>query len=64
VYELDPYDLKALKFRATIPLPPHLHLRGLGQNPRPNSHSPNNPRAIAPPQAAPTTTATTTTAQA
>jgi enhancer of polycomb-like protein len=24
VYEVDPYDTKALKFRATIPFPPHL----------------------------------------
>lgn len=53
-YEYDPYDLKALKFRATIPLPAHLHLqRSLGQNPRPNGTSPNATRAIAAPQPAP-----------
>ena len=27
VYEVDPYDTKALKFRSTIPLPPHLAQR-------------------------------------
>lgn len=52
-YELDPYDLKALKFRATIPLPAHLHLqRGLGPNGRPISNSPNATRTITAPQAA------------
>lgn len=55
-YEYDPYDLKALKFRATIPLPAHLHLqRSLGQNTRPNGSSPNAVRAIAAPQPAPPT---------
>lgn len=53
VYEMDPYDTKALRFRATIPLPAHL----LPQNQRPrqdnalpartNSVHPTNNRNIA-----------------
>lgn len=51
-YELDPYDTKALKFRATIPFPSHLQQqRAVGA--RPNGNSPNNTRAIAAPQPPP-----------
>lgn len=62
VYEMDPYDTKALRFRATIPLPPHL----LPQNQRPrqdpallaraNGAIPVNNRsiAVAPQSQAPT----------
>lgn len=50
VYEVDPYDTKALRFRATIPYPPHL----LSQRPRPEAgqlariagNSPAHNRAI------------------
>jgi enhancer of polycomb-like protein len=53
VYELDPYDTKALRFRATIPLPPHLlPQRGrqdsaAAQLTRPIGTSPANNRATA-----------------
>jgi len=53
VYELDPYDTKALRFRATIPFPPHLYPQrarqenGSAQLPRPPGGSPTNNRAIA-----------------
>ncbi|KAE8444386.1 hypothetical protein EG329_000586 [Mollisiaceae sp. DMI_Dod_QoI] len=64
VYEMDPYDTKALRFRATIPYPPHL----FSQRPRPDQqaaqlarvagNSPANNRALAgigqQPQQAPT----------
>ncbi|RDL35118.1 Enhancer of polycomb-like protein [Venustampulla echinocandica] len=58
VYEMDPYDTKALRFRATIPFPPHL----LPQRPRQDDRnritngSPSNSRVAAtgPPAAAPT----------
>jgi len=64
VYEVDPYDTKALRFRATIPYPPHL----FSQRPRPEvqagqlarigGNSPAHNRAIAAssqqPQQAPT----------
>ncbi|KAF8859574.1 putative enhancer of polycomb-like protein 1 [Acephala macrosclerotiorum] len=67
VYEMDPYDTKALRFRATIPYPPHM----FSQRPRPDQQaaaqlaarvaagqSPANARAIAgvgqQPQQAPT----------
>ncbi|KUJ20211.1 putative enhancer of polycomb-like protein 1 [Mollisia scopiformis] len=36
VYEMDPYDTKALRFRATIPYPPHL----FSQRPRPEQAGP------------------------
>jgi enhancer of polycomb-like protein len=48
VYEMDPYDIRALKFRATIPFPAHL-----AQNPRrvessrPAGQSPPNSRPAA-----------------
>ena len=50
VYELDPYDTKALRFRATIPFPTHLHPQRNVQVARPPSGSPANNRAIAAPQ--------------
>ena len=43
VYEMDPYDTKALKFRATIPLPPHL----LPPNQRPRQDPAQLARAAA-----------------
>ncbi|KAH6684426.1 putative enhancer of polycomb-like protein 1 [Halenospora varia] len=59
VYEMDPYDTKALKFRATIPFPPHLYPQR-----RPDDRSrlvaggsPSNSRTVAaaqPPVVAPT----------
>ena len=51
IYELDPFDTKALKFRATIPFPQHLHQRAVVA--RPSGNSPNNPRVIAAPQPQP-----------
>lgn len=59
VYEMDPYDTKALRFRATIPLPPHLSHQRMRQESVPqarvNGPSPPNNRSIAAaPQAAPT----------
>jgi len=53
VYELDPYDTKALRFRATIPFPPHLYPQrprqenGPAQLARATGGSPTNNRAIA-----------------
>jgi enhancer of polycomb-like protein len=53
VYELDPYDTKALRFRATIPFPPHLYPQrsrqenGSAQLARPPGGSPTNNRTIA-----------------
>ena len=53
VYEMDPYDTKALRFRATIPLPPHLFPHRSRQEDRvlpvarANGSSPTNNRAIA-----------------
>jgi len=53
VYELDPYDTKALRFRATIPFPPHLYPQrnrqenGSAQLARPPGASPTNNRTIA-----------------
>ena len=52
-YELDPYDLKALKFRATIPFPPHLQQQQRAATGRATVTSPNNSRAIAAPQPQP-----------
>lgn len=58
VYEMDPYDTKALRFRATIPFPPHLLPQGsiLAQRGRPetaqapkaggSSSSPVNSRSV------------------
>lgn len=49
VYEVDPYETKHLRFRATIPFPPHLH----PQHPRPENRnrpaggSPLNNRTVA-----------------
>ncbi len=54
VYEMDPYDTKALRFRATIPLPPHLFPQRSRQDDRAaqlaraNGGSPANARAIGP----------------
>jgi len=50
VYELDPYDTKALRFRATIPFPPHLHPQRNAQVARLPGGSPVNNRTIAGPQ--------------
>jgi enhancer of polycomb-like protein len=49
VYELDPHDLKALRFRATIPFPAHLYPQRSQavQNARATGGSPTNNRAIA-----------------
>jgi enhancer of polycomb-like protein len=51
VYELDPYDTKALRFRATIPFPNHLYPQRTRQEAaqvaRPPAVSPANSRAIA-----------------
>jgi len=53
VYELDPYDVKALRFRATIPFPNHLLPQRTrpddrsSQLSRPGATSPINARAIA-----------------
>lgn len=53
VYELDPYDTKALRFRATIPFPTHLWPQrtrqesGAAQVARPPGVSPANNRAVA-----------------
>jgi enhancer of polycomb-like protein len=51
VYELDPYDTKALRFRATIPFPNHLYPQRTRQEAaqvaRPTAVSPANSRAIA-----------------
>lgn len=50
VYEMDPYDTKALRFRATIPFPPHYFQNGRQDSrPRPGP-PPANSRAIAPVQ--------------
>jgi len=52
VYEMDPYDTKALRFRATIPFPTHLFPRRpqqddrAGQVPRGGAGSPANTRTI------------------
>jgi enhancer of polycomb-like protein len=59
VYEMDPYDTKALRFRATIPFPPHLISQRIRQDSvqqtRVNGLSPPNSRSIAvAPQPAPT----------
>lgn len=51
VYEMDPHDTNALRFRATIPFPPHFYPQGRQDN-RPRAPGPNpaNSRAIAPVQ--------------
>jgi len=62
VYEVDPYDIGALKFRATIPLPPHFLPQRTRQEgaaalaARVNGNNPSNVRAIAaaPQSSAPT----------
>jgi enhancer of polycomb-like protein len=52
VYEMDPYDTKALRFRATIPFPPHLFPPRIrqedrsGQVARATAPAPNHSRAI------------------
>jgi enhancer of polycomb-like protein len=52
VYEMDPYDTKALRFRATIPFPPHLFPPRIrqedrsGQVVRATAPPPNHNRAI------------------
>jgi enhancer of polycomb-like protein len=52
VYEMDPYDTNALRFRATIPFPPHFYPQHGRQDNRPRAPGPNpaNSRAIAPVQ--------------
>lgn len=49
VYEMDPYDTKALRFRASIPYPPHLLSQRpqVGQMARAAGNSPASNRAIA-----------------
>lgn len=62
VYEVDPYDTKALRFRATIPFPPHLfpqHSRQDNRN-RPAGGSPMNNRAVAAAQQQPSAPAAPT----
>ena len=59
VYDMDPFDTKALRFRATIPFPPHLIPQRVRQESvqqtRVNGASPTNNRSIAAaPQPAPT----------
>ena len=59
VYQMDPYDTKALRFRATIPFPQHLIPQRVRQESiqqaRANGPSPPNNRSIAAaPQPAPT----------
>lgn len=59
IYEMDPYDTKALRFRATIPFPPHLIPQRMRQESvqqaRVNGPSPPHNRSIAAaPQPAPT----------
>lgn len=46
VYEVDPYDTKALKFRATIPFPPHLLPQRSRQDGSAVARVPANGRAI------------------
>lgn len=52
VYEMDPYDTNALRFRATIPFPPHFYPQHGRPDNRPRVPGPNpaNNRAIAPVQ--------------
>ncbi|TVY55435.1 Enhancer of polycomb-like protein 1 [Lachnellula cervina] len=52
VYEMDPHDTNALRFRATIPFPPHFYPQHGRQDNRPRAPGPNpaNSRAIAPVQ--------------
>ncbi|CAG8973798.1 hypothetical protein HYALB_00006343 [Hymenoscyphus albidus] len=54
VYEVDPYDTKALRFRATIPFPPHLYPQHPRQDnrSRPPGASPLNNRTVAAPAVA------------
>jgi enhancer of polycomb-like protein len=53
VYEMDPYDTRALKFRATIPFPAHLAQNSRRVEPnRPAVQSPPNNRTAAAPQPA------------
>jgi len=58
VYEVDPYDTQAIRFRATIPFPAHLipqRVRQESVQARVNGPSPTNNRSIAAaPQTAPT----------
>ncbi|KAF4625459.1 hypothetical protein G7Y89_g12707 [Cudoniella acicularis] len=54
VYEMDPYDTKALRFRATIPIPPHLYPQRsrIDERNRVAGGSPSTNRAVAAPQPA------------
>lgn len=59
VYEMDPYDTKALRFRSTIPLSihlypsPHQHQRGMFPQRGSSGESPVGSRSIGPPQQPP-----------
>lgn len=50
VYEMDPYNTKALRFRATIPFPPHYFQHGRQDSRARPGPPPANSRAIAPVQ--------------